>query len=301
MNSNPSLTAIVLTYNEEQHLQRCLDSLKDVCQQIIVVDSFSTDGTEKIAIDNQVKFYENVWVNHAIQFNWALDNCPIATDWVIRVDADEYLSDELQVEIQEKLKLLPKSINGITIPLRRVFLNRHMKRGLGKIEMLRIFKTGKGRVESRWMDEHIELLEGDTVSFKGEFADHNLNTIGWWTAKHNAYSIKEAIELLDVEYNLLNTAKSSNISQQALKKRKLKLKYVKSPLFFRSFMYFIYRYILKLGFLDGKEGFLWHFLQGWWYRTLVDAKIYEIKKVSGDDVEIMKAYIKKEYKIDLTN
>ena len=160
---------------------------------------------------------------------------------------------------------------------------------------------GKGRVESRWMDEHIELLEGDTVSFKGEFSDHNLNTIGWWTAKHNAYSIKEAIELLDVEYNLLNTVKLSNISQQALKKKKLKLKYVKSPLFLRSFIYFIYRYILKLGFLDGKEGFLWHFLHGWWYRTLVDAKIYEIKKVSGGDVEIMKAYIKKEYKIDLTN
>ncbi len=301
MRNIPSLTAIVLTYNEEIHLDRCLNSLKNVCQQIIVIDSFSTDATKQIAIDNDVQFFENAWINHAEQFNWALDNCKIETNWVLRMDADEYLLPNLETEILTKLDTLDVTINGVEIYLKRFFLNKTMKRGLGKIKMMRLFRKGKARVENRWMDEHIELLEGQSIVFNGEFADDNLNTIGWWTTKHNGYSICEAIDLLDVEFNLLNTAKSSNISEQALKKRKLKLKYIKSPLFLRSFGYFIYRYIFKFGFLDGKEGFLWHFLQGWWYRTLVDVKIYEIKKNCGRDVDKIKAYIKKEYKIDLTN
>jgi hypothetical protein len=174
-----------------------------------------------------------------------------------------------------------------------------MKRGLGEIKMLRIFRKGKARVENRWMDEHIEILEGKTIAFKNSFADHNLNDLGWWTAKHNAYSNKEAIELLDLEFNLLNKNSNVQLSNQALRKRKLKIKYINMPLFIRSFIYFLYRYIFRFGFLDGKEGFLWHFLQGWWYRTLVDAKIYEIKKECGTDKSKMIKYIKEIFKIDL--
>lgn len=296
----PSLTAIILTYNEEIHLQRCLDSLKGVAQDVFIIDSFSTDKTKEIAEHNKVHFYQNPWINHSIQFNWGLENCTINTEWIIRIDADEYLTPELKIEIINNLMQLSQNISGVELPLKRVFLNRHMKRGLGEIKMLRIFRKGKAKVENRWMDEHIEILDGKTVTFKNAFADHNLNDIGWWTAKHNVYSNKEVIELLDVEFNLLDTNSNVKLSEQALRKRNLKLKYVKMPLFFRSFIYFIYRYIFRLGFLDGKAGFLWHFLQGWWYRTLVDAKIYEIKKECGTDVSKMIKYIKDVYNIDLS-
>nr|WP_315215441.1 glycosyltransferase family 2 protein [uncultured Flavobacterium sp.] len=294
-----SLTAIILTYNEEIHLQRCLDSLKGVVQEIFIIDSYSTDTTPEIAQRNGAQLLQNPWVNYSKQFNWGLDNCPIHTDWILRLDADEYLTPELQIEISNKLHKLDDSISGIEIPLKRIFLNRHMKSGLGEIRMLRIFRKDKARLESRWMDEHIEILEGKTVAFKYSFADHNLNDLGWWTAKHNAYSNREVIDLLDVEFNLLERHSTVKLSEQALHKRKLKLKYVKMPLFLRSFTYFVYRYIFRLGFLDGKEGFLWHFLQGWWYRTLVDAKIYEIKKQCGTDKFKMIQYVKDVYKIDL--
>ena len=299
MNKTPSLTAIILTYNEEIHLQRCIDSLKGVCKDVVVIDYYSTDDTEEIAKRNGAHFYQNPWVNYSLQFNWGLKNCSINTDWILRIDADEYLTPELQVEIKDKLAKLSTDISGIDVPLKRIFLNKHMKRGLGEIKMLRIFRKGKARLENRWMDEHIEILEGKTIFFKNAFADHNLNNLGWWTTKHNSYSNREVVDLLDVEFNFLNNNSNFQLSEQALLKRNLKLKYVKMPLFFRAFMYFVYRYILRLGFLDGKEGFLWHFLQGWWYRTLVDAKIYEIKKKCGTDVSQMIKYIKDVYNIDL--
>lgn len=299
MDKAPSVTAMILTYNEEIHLQRCLDSLKGVVQEIFIIDSYSTDATSEIAKRNGVHFLQNPWVNYSKQFNWGLDNSSVDTDWILRIDADEYLTPKLQEEIKNNLAKLEADVSGVEVPLKRVFLNRHMKRGLGEIRMLRIFRKDKARLESRWMDEHIEILEGKTVAFKHSFADHNLNDIGWWTAKHNSYSNREVIDLLDVEFNLLNSNSTVQLSEQALHKRKLKLKYVKMPLFLRSFVYFIYRYIFRLGFLDGKEGFLWHFLQGWWYRTLVDAKIYEIKKECGTDVSKMIQYIKDVFKIDL--
>lgn len=300
MDKVSSLTAIILTYNEEIHLQRCLDSLKDVVKEVFIIDSYSTDSTREIAKSNGAHFYQNPWVNYSLQFNWGIDNCSINTDWILRIDADEYLTPELQAEIKDNLPNLNTEISGIDVPLKRVFLNKHMKRGLGEIKMLRIFRKGKARLEDRWMDEHIEILEGTTVTFKNSFADHNLNNLSWWTAKHNSYSNREVVDLLDIEYNLINNNSHVKLSKQALMKRNLKIKYVKMPLFWRCFIYFIYRYFFRLGFLDGKEGFLWHFLQGWWYRTIVDAKIYEIKKECGTDVTKMIKYIKDIYKINLT-
>ncbi|OBQ55589.1 glycosyltransferase family 2 protein [Tamlana sp. s12] len=294
-----SITAIVLTYNEEIHLERCLQSLNKVCERIVVVDSFSTDNTLEIARSNGAEFFQNTWVNYAVQFNWALDNLKVNTDWVLRLDADEYLSEYLLKELKNNLSEVKNDVNGITFPLRRVFLNREIKFGTGNIRLLRMFRTGKGRSENRWMDEHINLLEGKITEFQGSFSDDNLNNLSWWTQKHIGYAIREAIDLLDIELSLLSKSKKETLDTQALQKRNLKHKYVKQPLFLRAFIYFLYRYIFKLGFLEGKEGFLWHFLQGWWYRTLVDAKVYEIKKVCGDDVHKIKAHLKEHYQIEL--
>ena len=295
------ITVIILTCNEEVHIRRCIERVRPVAAKVFVVDSFSTDNTVAISEALGADVYQNKWENnHAKQFNWALEHLPIKTEWVLRLDADEYLTDELIAELQVKLPALDKDVTGIVLPLRRVFMNRHIKRGVGKVFLLRIFKYGMGRCESRWMDEHISLSSGRQVVFEHEFADHNLNNLGWWTAKHNGYSIREAIDLLDVELGLLPNDQSHQavLSEQAMAKRKRKLKYARAPLFLRSVAYFLYRYFLWLGFTEGKEGFLWHFLQGWWYRTLVDAKIYEIKKACGNDKEKIVAFVKDNYGID---
>ena len=290
------ITTIILTYNEEIHIKRCLERITPYVKDVFIIDCFSNDNTLKI-VENykailakegevcKITVLQNPWVNYATQFNWALENAPIKTKWVLRLDADEYLSPALIHELHEKLPLLEDKYTGIVFPLRRVFMGKEINHGIAKgIKMLRLFQYGKASSEVRMMDEHIELLEGESVEFENSFSDDNLNNISWWSKKHIGYALREAIDLLDVEYDLTGSAMHTSISkieEQALSKRKKKQKYAKMPLFWRSIGYFMYRYIFKLGFLDGKEGFCWDFFQGLWYRMLVDAKVYEIKKTCG--------------------
>lgn len=298
------ISVILLTSNEEIHMKRCLDRICPVVKAVYVIDCFSTDKTLEIARNySEVVILQNKWVNYATQFNWGLDNAPIKTKWVLRLDADEYLTDELVKELREKLSTLPDDYTGIILHLRRVFMGRTIRRGgTGNVQQMRIFQYGKARSEVRQMDEHIELLEGKPIEFKGEWADDNLNNISWWTQKHVGYAIREAVDLLDIEYDLTGSAQADEniqITEDAKAKRAKKHSYAKKPLFWRSFAYFIYRYFFRLGFLEGKEGFMWHFFQGWWYRSLVDAKVWEVKKTCGDDKEKIIKYIKKNWNIAL--
>jgi glycosyltransferase involved in cell wall biosynthesis len=296
-----NISTIILTYNEEKHIERCINNAKQISSEIYIVDSFSNDRTVEIATRLGAKIYQNKWENnYARQFNWGLENLPINTDWVFRLDADEYLSEELINEMVHKLPKLSSEVSGVIFERKMIFLEKMINKGMIKMKMLRLFKYGHGRCEDRWMDEHITLSKGITVEFQHYFVDHNLNSLGWWTNKHNGYSIREAIDLLDYELNLMENEMEENyLSLDAANKRRKKLKYSKLPLFWRSYFYFMYRYFFKLGFLHGKEGFLWHFMQGWWYRNLVDAKIYEIKKHCGEDVSKIKEYIKGTYSIEI--
>lgn len=296
------ISVIILTYNEELHIRRCLENICPIAKKVIVVDSPSTDSTVAICheFDNVEVVAHKYPGNQAEQFNWAIDNLGIETEWVLRLDADEYLTPELIDELKEKLPTLPNDVNGIIFNRRHIFMGKWVKRGVYPVKLLRMFRYGKGVCEQRLMDEHIQLTEGHFVEFNYDFCDHNLNNLSWWTQKHVGYAIREATDLLDMEYDLTGSAKNDetiNLSSQALKKRRRKHGYAKKPLFWRSFAYFIYRYFFKLGFLEGKEGFLWHFLQGWWYRTLVDAKVYEIKRKSEGNPDRIKAILRDEYNI----
>ena len=295
------ISVIILTYNEEIHIRRCIENVNSFAKDIFVLDSYSNDKTIEIAQLLGAKVFQNKWENnHAKQLNWGLENLPIKTQWVLRLDADEYLLPELVEELNQRLNDLTDEITGVVFKRRHIFLGKWMKRGTYPVSLLRLFKYHKAICEQRWMDEHIQLTEGSSIDFENDFVDHNLNNLDWWSAKHIGYSIREAIDLLDVELTLFaNVNTGSKLNDQAAIKRSKKHKYAKQPLFWRSFAYFIYRYFFKLGFTEGKEGFLWHFLQGRWYRTLVDAKIYEIKKACGTDKEKIKIYLKKEYSIDI--
>ncbi len=297
------LTAIILTKNEAIHIERCIKNIAPLCKEIYVVDCFSTDNTQELARSLGAKVIEHQWPgNQAAQFNWALDNVEISTEWILRLDADEYLTPELIDEIKQKLPNVPKGVNGIMLPLKNVWMGKPLKHGGATIKILRLFRNGYGRYEPRMMDEQLEISEGEISEFEHPFADDNLNDLNWWTTKHLGYSNREAAELLDVEYNLSGRAADGNLenlSRDARRRRELKLKYAKQPLFWRSFAYFVYRYVFKLGFLEGKVGFLRHFLQGWWYRTLVDAKIFEIKRACGNDPEKIRQYLKSHYNIDI--
>ena len=296
------VSVIILTGNEEIHIERCINSVSEIAAHIFVVDSYSMDKTVEKALSLGTEVFKNKWENnYAKQFNWALKNLPIKTKWVLRLDADEYLTPELLCELKHKLPQISDDVTGVVFPLKRVFLGRHIRYGVGRVMLMRLFQPAKAICEERLMDEHIQLLEGRSIEFENEFADHNLNDVGWWTEKHNGYALREALDMLDIELGLLGHSESDSnklLGDQAKAKRLKKHKYVKAPLFWRSAAYFFVRYFLRGGFLDGKEGFLWHFLQGWWYRTLVDAKIFEIKKMCGNDVQSIRIYLKKRYSVD---
>lgn len=289
------ISVIILTYNEKIHIERCINNAKKFAKDIYLVDCFSNDGTVEIAEALGAKVFQHPWENYSKQFNWALQNLPITTEWVWRMDADEYLSDSLIDELHLKIPSLSDDINGFTAPCLRIFMGKYIKHGIIPLILLRLFKIKYAVCENRYMDEHIQLSEGKIETLKNPFYDDNLNGLTWWTNKHNGYATREAIDLLLTEYNLLPQDSVVNSGAHSEAIRKKKLKYIKLPLFWRAFAFFILRYFFRLGFLDGKEGFLWHFLQGFWYRTLADAKVYEIKKKYNFDEEKIKSFLKENY------
>ena len=296
------LSVIILTYNEEIHIRRCLENVKQFASKVYVVDCFSIDRTAQIAKELGAEVIEHEWPgNQAEQFNWALDNLPITTEWILRLDADEYLLPGLIEELLEKLPVIPESVSALSLSLSRAFCGKILHHGIvNNIRIIRIFRKGKARYEKRLMDEHLSVLSGETIDMKNQFVDDNRMPIGLFIDKHNGYATREAALLLDAEYHLTNMdSLPQDYGREVEKKRTHKARYARMPLFWRAFGYFVYRYIIKLGFLDGKEGFLWDFLQGWWYRTLVDAKVYEIKKACGDDKEKMRHFLQDKYNITL--
>lgn len=296
------ITAIILTYNEEIHIRRCMENVNQFAKKVYIVDCFSTDRTVEIARKLGAEVVEHEWPgNQAEQFNWALDTLEINTGWILRLDADEYLLPGLIEELREKLPAISEGVSALSLSLARAFCGKILHHGIvNNIKIIRLFRKGKARYEKRLMDEHLSVLSGETVELKNRFVDDNRMSLGQFTNKHNGYAAREAALLLDAEYHLTDTGSMpQDHGKEVERKRAQKARYARMPLFWRAFGYFVYRYVIKLGFLDGKEGFLWDFLQGWWYRTLVDAKIYEIKKACGNDKEKIRHFLQDKYNITI--
>lgn len=295
-----TIAAIILTYNEEKHIERCINSLKGICEEIFVVDSFSKDKTCEKALSLGATVVQNPWKNYATQFNYGVYQLPINSTWIWRIDADEYLEGNIGKAMKRTLATVSNEVNGVYVRKRIDFMNRPLLHGGWYPSYhLKVFRKGYGDCENRWMDEHIRIFDGITITLKeGNQVDANLNNLSWWTDKHNGYATREMVDMLMMEYNL--DAKASEVipkffGTEEQRKRWMKYKYIKAPLFIRPFINFFIRYVLKMGFLDGREGFIWHFLQGFWYRFLVDAKVYEFKKNLNWDVEKIKSFIENNY------
>ncbi len=292
------VSAIILTYNEEKHIERCIRSIQKIADEIFVVDSYSTDATIHIAKTLGAQIYQNPWKNYASQFNWALKNCPIRSEWVWRIDADEYI-EETPRSIRAQIKKQPGTITGIYVRRKIVFLDRELLHGgWYPVWHLKIWRYGKGYCENRWMDEHIKLTEGNSTKIDCTQIDRNLNDLSWWTEKHNAYASREVIDMLDTKYMIFseNQVPPNPFGTEEQRKRWLKIRYANLPLFVRPLLNFIYRYFFRLGFLDGKQGLIWHFLQGFWYRFLVDSKIYELSRKHNHNKEEIIRHLRSLYK-----
>ena len=216
-----------------------------------------------------------------------------------RVDADEYVESELAAQVLGRLAEADEEITGVYVNKKIYFMGRPLLHGgWYPAPQIKIIRRGYGACEDKWMDEHLIVFSGSTIYIDADQSDDNLNDLTWWTQKHNNYASREAVNMLLIGYGLDN--QSAEVRPRfwgtdAERKRWLKLKYVKAPLFLRPFLNFFYRYVLKGGFLDGREGFIWHILQGFWYRMLVDAKVYELKKRFHFDSDLIKQYLLDNY------
>lgn len=275
------ITAVVLTYNEALHIDRCLLRLKAVADRMVVIDSYSTDDTVDIARSHGAEILQNTFVNQAAQFQWGVDQAEIGSGWVLRIDADEYLEEALIAEIRERLPSLDAGIGAIAMRRKVYFQGRWIRwGGYYPTVLTRLWRVGAASIEQRWMDEHVLVHEGRTLLFKrGDLVDDNRKDLTDWTAKHNGYATRQAVEFLSLEYPLLPRRNSGSLNAAARAKRMLRNGfYAKAPLFLRVFLYQFLRYFVRLGFLDGRKGLVFHTLQGFWNFFLVDAKIAESRE-----------------------
>ncbi len=282
MKNKLSATVFILTFNEEKSIELCLKSVSEWAEEIAVVDSYSTDRTLEIVRKYTDKVYQHPFVTQAEQLNWALAQVPVHTEWVIRMDADETVMPALADELRTVLPGCAADVSGFYVKRRVYFMGRWIRHGgYYPIWLLRIWRTGQARIEARCMDEHTLLKNGRAMYLKHDIEERSTIQLDQWINKHNAYAGREAADALDRSNTNEPGAclKPSLGASQEKRKRWIKENmYYKLPPFLRAYLYYVYRYIFLLGFLDGREGLVFHFLQGFWYRFLVDAKIYEARK-----------------------
>lgn len=271
------VTFIILTKDEESNITDCLRSTEGFAARTIVVDSGSTDRTCELARAEGAEVVTHPFENYAMQWNWALDNLDIRTAWTFRLDADERLTPAL---IRELELIAERSegtdINGITMEAWLYFLGRCIRHGGHKKRKLMMFRTGKARIENRRMDEHTVLLEGRAVPARERFIHYDFRDLSYFIRKMNWYATRE---MQDYLFPIATEEVLSDPTIARTRKRKFGI-YYRFPMFFRSWLLFLYFYIFRLGFLDGREGYLYHYFYQRWYRLLVDAKIYEQRKTN---------------------
>ena len=265
-------TVILLSFNSEDTLGATLGRARRVSDEIFVVDSGSKDDTVELAQSFGAIVVQHPFEHYGAQRNWAIDNLPITRRWQLHLDADEWMDDELVAAIQA----LPEEAEHAGYFLGRYvrFLGRVLRHGgMNPTWHLRLFRTGVGRCEDRRYDQHYFLKSGTSGQLPGIMVDDIRMPLTEWTARHNRWADGEVAELDAAETS--GRLQPDPRGNPAERKRFLRQKYNQLPLFLRPFGLFGYRYFIRLGFLDGTEGFIFWVLQTFWFRFLVDAKIWE--------------------------
>lgn len=263
---------IMLVRNEEKSLPASLAAVAQVRDfQLTVVDSGSSDKSAELCELAGARVVTNKWINYATQFNWALKNCRLEGRWILRLDADEVLDPELIRFLNDGLPVTPDSVVGYEIALRVYFRGKLLRwGGAAEYKLLRLWRRGHGWCEERNMDEHISVEDGDVVLAPGFLRHHIADDLGLWISKHVGYARREALDCAACKVGAVLHGNSGE------RRRRKERWYLRSPLFLRAIAYWVYRYLLKLGFLDGRQGFIYHFFQALWYRMMVDAIIWDI-------------------------
>ncbi|MCB9283001.1 MAG: glycosyltransferase family 2 protein [Lewinellaceae bacterium] len=269
---------IILTHNEEKNLPALLDSLQDLAAPVFVVDSYSTDGTPTLLRERSIPFVQHPFENYSKQRNWAQVNLPLETEWVLHLDAGERCTPEMVHWLKNVFN--PKSgFDGYMFSRRTVFFGKWIRRGGHYPNYhLRLFRRDHGRCEAKAYDQHF-VCEGPTQHLPAgiDIIDTVCDTLVDFTRSHAQWALYEAIETVAHAHNQGEVA-ARFFGTPIERRRWLKTRlFLRTPLFLRGFLYFLYRYLLRGGFRDGKMGLVFHFLQGFWFRFLIDANVVELR------------------------
>lgn len=267
------ITALILTKNEEINIGDCIKSIITTVKRIVVVDSYSTDKTVEIARSFGAEVYQHPFENYAKQYMYAVETAKADTVWTLRIDADERLTPDSANELEELCNTnMNTDVTGITLRFKKNFLGRDLYHGgVYPWKKMNCYKTQYGAIENRNMDEHIILSESKVIEMKNDCLHFDFKSLEFFVNKHNWYSSREALDYF--EHEKVKKEKSELDFKTWFKMSV----YYKLPMGMRAHVYYLYRYYILRGFLDGKEGKIYAFLQAYWYRYLVDAKIYEHK------------------------
>lgn len=281
------VTLVVLTFNEERNLDACLASLTPFVTASFVVDSGSTDRTREIAAAHGAEIVVHPFESHARQWKWALDNLPLATDWVLALDADQRATPDLLRAIGSLVDDgARRDVVGGYVVRRQMFRGRWIRHGgYYPKHLLKLFRREAVAIDEGDLVDHHFRVNGRTAVLGADIIEENQNenVIATWIAKHNRYAVLQARE--EFERRRVRT-KSPGRFFGAPDERVLWLKAIweRLPLYVRPCLYFTYRYVIRLGFLDGREGFVFHVLQGFWYRLLVDINLEELDRAAATPV-----------------
>lgn len=274
---------IILTYNEEVHLPRLLKSIADLKAPTFVLDSGSTDNTIAICGEYGATVKVHKFENHPKQWHAALHQFDIITPWIIALDADQQVSSELLAMLRQFRDEDYQNVTGIYFNRKNVFKGRWLRHGgYYPKYLLKMFRTGIGYSDLNENMDHRFIAPGTNLIWRqGHIIEENLkeNSISFWIQKHNRYSDLVAEE----EWQRSNALRTQTLSPRFFGKPDERIAWLKSywwrmPLLVRPFIYFFYRYFFQLGILDGKQGLIFHFLQAFWFRFVIDVKILEAKK-----------------------
>ncbi|MBI1245766.1 MAG: glycosyltransferase [Alphaproteobacteria bacterium] len=270
------VSVVILTYNAAATIGATLDSLAGLSDDVHVVDSGSVDATLEIVRAKGARIVSHPFENYGKQRNWAIDTLALAHEWQLHLDADERLTPELKIEIATLLAApVAEEIGGFYIPRLVHFHGRALRHGgMYPIYHMRLFRKGRGRCEDRKYDQHFRA-DGRTGKLAHPMIDDIRLSLSEWTIRHNRWADAEVDEILEPGGTGVIAPGSGD---PVAEKRRARGWYYRAPLFLRAFLLFHYRYFVKLGFLDGKEGLIFYTLQTLWFRFLVDAKLYERMK-----------------------
>ena len=281
MDQKLPVSVIVLTYNEEDNIEICLQSIQDWADEIFVVDSGSTDDTLEIVSRYTKQIFKHPFENYSLQRNWAQNELPIKNDWVFHIDADERVTPVLAENLKNFFKDndAKHRVSGLMISRRIEFLGRFINHGgLYPTYHLRVFKKEVGYCEERDYDQHF-IVDGETEILKGDLINRTASSLESWTNRHNRWAQMEARFLINQAGNSTTSGVRPDFAGTPIERRRWLRRSIleKAPLFLRSFLYFLYRYFFRGGFLDGAEGLIYHVLHGFWFRFYIDSCIYEVK------------------------